>query len=102
MGSAAPRSLLLLLLLLLGVERPRGAELTFELLDSTKQCFHEELEQGVRFSLDYQVGSRSALCKCRPAAGPPRAPDSGAPPLLSWGVGCLPCGAGTTLSYFAS
>lgn len=60
MGSAAPRSLLLLLLLL-GVERPRGAELTFELLDSTKQCFHEELEQGVRFSLDYQVGSRSAL-----------------------------------------
>ncbi|KAM7048394.1 transmembrane emp24 domain-containing protein 3 [Molossus nigricans] len=62
MGSAAPRSapappllLLLLLLLLLRAERPRGAELTFELPDSAKQCFHEDVEQGDQLSLDYQV-----------------------------------------------
>ncbi|XP_046510718.1 transmembrane emp24 domain-containing protein 3 [Equus quagga] len=60
MDSAAPRStaallLLLLLLLLLRAERTRGAELTFELPDSAKQCFHEDVEQGVKFSLDYQV-----------------------------------------------
>ncbi|XP_047390038.1 transmembrane emp24 domain-containing protein 3 isoform X1 [Sciurus carolinensis] len=58
MDSAAPRSvslLLLLLLLLLRAERLRGAELTFELPDNAKQCFHEEVEQGVKFSLDYQV-----------------------------------------------
>ncbi|XP_074256016.1 transmembrane emp24 domain-containing protein 3 isoform X1 [Saimiri boliviensis] len=57
MGRAAPRSAsaLLLLLLLLRAERPRGAELTFELPDNAKQCFHEEVEQGVKFSLDYQV-----------------------------------------------
>ncbi|KAL6055543.1 hypothetical protein STEG23_020525 [Scotinomys teguina] len=60
MGSEAPRAsffqmLLLLLLLLLRAERLRGAELTFELPDNAKQCFHEEVEQGVKFSLDYQV-----------------------------------------------
>uniref|UniRef100_A0A2K6ECB3 Transmembrane p24 trafficking protein 3 n=1 Tax=Macaca nemestrina TaxID=9545 RepID=A0A2K6ECB3_MACNE len=57
MGSAAPlsASVLLLLLLLLRAEQPRGAELTFELPDNAKQCFHEEVEQGVKFSLDYQV-----------------------------------------------
>lgn len=56
MGSVTPRSAsALLLLLLLQVERPRGAELTFELPDNAKQCFHEDVEQGVKFSLDYQV-----------------------------------------------
>jgi len=58
MGGVVPRSvsaLPLLLLLLLQAERPRGAELTFELPDNAKQCFHEEVEQGVKFSLDYQV-----------------------------------------------
>lgn len=60
MGSEAPRAssfqmLLLLFLLLLRAERLRGAELTFELPDNAKQCFHEEVEQGVKFSLDYQV-----------------------------------------------
>ncbi|XP_063554826.1 transmembrane emp24 domain-containing protein 3 isoform X1 [Gorilla gorilla gorilla] len=57
MGSTVPRSasVLLLLLLLLRAEQPRGAELTFELPDNAKQCFHEEVEQGVKFSLDYQV-----------------------------------------------
>lgn len=61
MGSAAPRPasvpppLLLALLLLLRAERPRGAELTFELPDSARQCFHQDVAQGARFSLDYQV-----------------------------------------------
>uniref|UniRef100_A0A667GJ13 Transmembrane p24 trafficking protein 3 n=1 Tax=Lynx canadensis TaxID=61383 RepID=A0A667GJ13_LYNCA len=50
-----PLLLLLLLLLLLRAERPRGAELTFELPDSAKQCFHEDVERGAKFSLDYQV-----------------------------------------------
>ncbi|KAK2107884.1 hypothetical protein P7K49_013049 [Saguinus oedipus] len=58
MGCAAPRSasalLLLLLLFLLRAKQPLGAELTFELPDNAKQCFHEEVEQGVKFSLDYQ------------------------------------------------
>lgn len=68
MGSVASRSAcalpLLLLLLLLQAERPRGAELTFELPDNAKQCFHEDVEQGVKFSLDYQVRP------WRPAAPP--------------------------------
>ncbi|XP_070256583.1 LOW QUALITY PROTEIN: transmembrane emp24 domain-containing protein 3 [Myotis yumanensis] len=61
MGRAAPRPasapplLLLLLLLLLRAERARGTELTFELPDSAKQCFHQDVEQGARFSLDFQV-----------------------------------------------
>lgn len=61
MGNEVPRAssfqmlMLLLLLLLLRAERLRGAELTFELPDKAKQCFHEEVEQGVKFSLDYQV-----------------------------------------------
>lgn len=76
MGSAAPRSAsLLLLLLLLRAERLRGAELTFELPDNAKQCFHEEVEQGVKFSLDYQV---------RPAPG--SAPCSLQLPGLNWAL----------------
>lgn len=70
MGSASPRSAavpLLLLLLLLRAERPRGAEFTFELPDSAKQCFHEDVEQGVQLSLDYQVGPRPTPSRCRPA-----------------------------------
>lgn len=58
MGNEAPRASsfqLLLLLLLLRAEPLRSAELTFELPDNAKQCFHEEVEQGVKFSLDYQV-----------------------------------------------
>lgn len=60
MGNKVPRAssfqvLLLLFLLLLRAERLRSAELTFELPDNAKQCFHEEVEQGVKFSLDYQV-----------------------------------------------
>lgn len=32
-----------------------GTELTFELPDKEKQCFYEELEEGVTFHVDYQV-----------------------------------------------
>ncbi|KAM4602455.1 transmembrane emp24 domain-containing protein 3 [Polymixia lowei] len=32
-----------------------GTELTFELPDNDKQCFHEELEIGVKFDIDFQV-----------------------------------------------
>ncbi|XP_075620555.1 transmembrane emp24 domain-containing protein 3 [Balearica regulorum gibbericeps] len=35
--------------------RAGGTELTFELPDSDKQCFHQELERGLKFTLDYQV-----------------------------------------------
>lgn len=77
MGSAAPRPaplpllLPLLLLLLLRAERLRGAELTFELLDSAQQCFHQEVEQGARFSLDYQVAPdpHPPTSRCRQGGG---------------------------------
>ncbi|XP_057350645.1 transmembrane emp24 domain-containing protein 3 isoform X2 [Manis pentadactyla] len=58
MGSSGPRpgpAPLLLLLVLLGAERPGATELTFELPDSAEQCFHEAVESGVKFSLDFQV-----------------------------------------------
>lgn len=55
MGRAPRPAAALLLLLLLRAERLQGAELTFELPDSARQCFHEEVQQGVRLSLDYQV-----------------------------------------------
>ncbi|GAA6101994.1 transmembrane emp24 domain-containing protein 3 [Tachysurus ichikawai] len=32
-----------------------GTELTFKLPDSEKQCFYQELEEGVTFHVDYQV-----------------------------------------------
>jgi len=32
-----------------------GTELTFELPDNDKQCFFEELENGVKFDIDFQV-----------------------------------------------
>lgn len=32
-----------------------GTELTFELPDNEKQCFYEELEEGVTIHVDYQV-----------------------------------------------
>ncbi|XP_003969553.1 transmembrane emp24 domain-containing protein 3 [Takifugu rubripes] len=41
--------------LLLQVFVVSGSEFTFELPDNDKQCFHEELEQGIRFEIGYQV-----------------------------------------------
>lgn len=71
-SASAPPPLLLLLLLLLRAERLRGAELTFELPDSAKQCFHEDVEQGAKFSLDYQVRPAPAA-PCRWSEGRGRA-----------------------------
>lgn len=45
--------------LLLQVFVVSGSEFTFELPVNDKQCFHEELEQGVRFEIGYQV------CSCK-------------------------------------
>ncbi|KAM5291888.1 transmembrane emp24 domain-containing protein 3 [Ctenodactylus gundi] len=55
MARAARLPAVLLLLMLLHTELPRGAELTFELPDNARQCFYEEVAQGIRLSLDYQV-----------------------------------------------
>lgn len=91
MGRAALRfaSVPLLLLLLLRAERPQGAELTFELPDSARQCFHEDVGRGVRFALDYQVG-RGPPGRARPGGhggcrdGVPGArPGRRGPPLVS-------------------
>ncbi|XP_077993117.1 transmembrane emp24 domain-containing protein 3-like [Glandiceps talaboti] len=43
-----------LVLLLLGV-LSQAVELTFELPDNAKQCFYEEVDQGVKVTLEYQV-----------------------------------------------
>uniref|UniRef100_A0A8C5U2Y9 Transmembrane p24 trafficking protein 3 n=1 Tax=Malurus cyaneus samueli TaxID=2593467 RepID=A0A8C5U2Y9_9PASS len=40
---------------LLGALGTGGTELTLELPDSAQRCFHQELESGIKFSLDYQV-----------------------------------------------
>ncbi|KAM9270467.1 transmembrane emp24 domain-containing protein 3-like [Cariama cristata] len=45
----------LAVLVLLGGLGAGGTELTFELPDSAQQCFHQELERGLKFALDYQV-----------------------------------------------
>jgi len=44
-----------------------AGEMTFELPDSVKQCFHEHIEKGVKCTLEYQVSNRptwqhSTLC----------------------------------------
>uniref|UniRef100_A0A8C4W8K9 Transmembrane p24 trafficking protein 3 n=1 Tax=Gopherus evgoodei TaxID=1825980 RepID=A0A8C4W8K9_9SAUR len=43
------------LLCLLQAGRAGGAELTFQLPDSARQCFHEPLQRGLKFTLDFQV-----------------------------------------------
>lgn len=32
-----------------------GVELTFELPDNAKQCFHEDIQQGVKSTVEFQV-----------------------------------------------
>lgn len=32
-----------------------GVELTFELPDNAKQCFHEDVRQGVKSTVEFQV-----------------------------------------------
>uniref|UniRef100_A0A8C3JRP8 GOLD domain-containing protein n=1 Tax=Calidris pygmaea TaxID=425635 RepID=A0A8C3JRP8_9CHAR len=51
-GMRAGMRAVVLALLLCGAG---GTELTFELPDSDRQCFHQELERGTKFTLDYQV-----------------------------------------------
>ncbi|XP_009895634.2 transmembrane emp24 domain-containing protein 3 [Dryobates pubescens] len=43
------------LAVLLWALRAGGTELTFELPDNARQCFHQQLERGTKFTLDYQV-----------------------------------------------
>lgn len=44
-----------LLLLAVYIAFINATELTFELPDNEKQCFYEDLEQGVKFDIDFQV-----------------------------------------------
>lgn len=64
---------LLLLLQLSG--SVRASEITFELPDNAKQCFYEEIVQGTKCTLEFQVRRSSSLSrrhigKWRPLAGP--------------------------------
>lgn len=56
-AAAAGRwGLRLLALLLLLVPGPGGAsEITFELPDNAKQCFYEDITQGTKCTLEFQV-----------------------------------------------
>lgn len=67
---------LLALLLLLLLPGPGGAsEITFELPDNAKQCFYEDITQGTKCTLEFQV------LRALPARGPQgAAPGSGPPP----------------------
>jgi hypothetical protein len=44
-----------LLLCLCSAGRMSGVELTFELPDSAKECFHQEIEKGTESTLEFQV-----------------------------------------------
>lgn len=66
------------LALLLGALRASGTELTFELPDSDKQCFHQELDRGLKFTLDYQVRPCPYPCP-RPCPPVPAEPQAGQP-----------------------
>nr|XP_055058734.1 transmembrane emp24 domain-containing protein 3-like [Misgurnus anguillicaudatus] len=44
-----------LLLLVVYTAYTNATELTFELPDNEKQCYYEDLEQGVKFDIDFQV-----------------------------------------------
>ena len=43
------------LFLLLGLRHISCSELTFELPDNAKECFHEQLKVGSKFVLEFQV-----------------------------------------------
>lgn len=44
-----------LLILAVYIAFANATELTFELPDNEKQCFYEDLEQGTKFDIDFQV-----------------------------------------------
>lgn len=56
-GAEGPWGRLALLLLLLACAT-RASEITFELPDNAKQCFYEEIAQGTKCTLEFQVAGR--------------------------------------------
>ena len=55
--SSCPSSLLLALTVLLHLGGVDSVELTFELPDSAKECFHEIIEKDTESTLEFQVRS---------------------------------------------
>lgn len=53
--SSCPSSLLLALTVLLHLGGVDSVELTFELPDSAKECFHEIIEKDTESTLEFQV-----------------------------------------------
>lgn len=43
------------ILVLFYVSYIKGVELTFELPDNAKECFHEDIQKGTKATLEYQV-----------------------------------------------
>lgn len=52
-----PWGRLALLLLLALACATRASEITFELPDNAKQCFYEEIAQGTKCTLEFQVAA---------------------------------------------
>ena len=44
----------------------RAGELTFELPDNARECFHEVIEKGVKCALEFQVSQRIQYCRLVP------------------------------------
>ena len=49
------RVLCLVALLSVNVRRATAVELTIELQDKDKQCFHDDIEKGTKCTLEFQV-----------------------------------------------
>lgn len=45
-----------------------GTELTFELPEKDKQCFYEDLEQDVKFAIDFQVSYSESFITSSPTS----------------------------------
>lgn len=77
----------LLLLLALAACAARASEITFELPDNAKQCFYEEIAQGTKCTLEFQVAGRpGAASRGRAGPGPGPGPGPGVPRWRS----CVP------------
>ena len=50
-----------LLLLVAGTRWTGASELTFELPDNERMCFHEIIDAGVKCTLEFQVGGQKEL-----------------------------------------
>jgi len=53
-----------LLILAVYIAFINATELTFELPDNERQCFYEDLEQGVKFDIDFQVNDCVCVLQC--------------------------------------